>query len=135
MAQILGQQLRLLSHIEHSEICEPLARFPPGDPRIGWEDDPDMDPLQWLELFRLLIAVQSLYVSERLVYRVAAALKEVMGEMAIEVLPALRSLSFEGLEPSGLVQDAIKSFVTARQLTDHPIVIQPWERPTLGQGQ
>ena len=126
MTQILSQQLPLLSPVEHFEICEP--QFPSSDVRIGWEDDPDMDPSQWLELFRLLIAVQSLYVSERLVHRVAAALKELTGEMAMEVLPALRSLRLEGLQPSGPVQDAIQSFATARQQTNNPVVIQPWER-------
>jgi hypothetical protein len=126
MTQILSQQLPFLSHVDHFEICEPVY----SNSRIRWEDDPDMDPLQWLELFRLLIAVQSLYVSERLVHRVAAALKELTGEMAMEVLPALHSLWLKRLEPSGPVQDAIKSFVTARQQTSHPVVVQPWERPT-----
>jgi F-box-like len=130
ITQILSQQLPLLSPVEYFEICEP--QFPLGDSRIEWEDDPDMDPSQWLELFRLLIAVRSLYVSERLVHRVVAALKELTGEMAMEVLPALRSLWLEGLQPFGLVQDAIKSFVTARQLTNHPVTVQPWKRPTLG---
>ena len=130
MTQILSQQLRLLSHIEHFQICEPL------DPRyrIEWEDDPDMDPSQWLELFWHLIAVQGFYVSERLVHLVVAALKEVTEEMAMEVLPALRSVSLEGLQPSGPVQDAIR-FLTARQLTNYPVVIQPWERPTMGPRQ
>jgi hypothetical protein len=127
MTRILSQQLPRLSHVERFEIREPL--FLLGVVRIGWEDDPDMDPSQWLELFRLLIGVQSLFVSERLVHRVAAALKEVTGETAMEVLPALHSLSLEGLQPSGPSQDAIKSFAAARQLTTHPVLIQPWERP------
>jgi F-box-like len=131
ITQILSRQLPRLHHVERFEIREP------GYPlhRIEWEDDPDMDPSQWLELFRLLIAVQSLYVSERLVYRVAAALKELTGEMATEVLPALRSLSLEGLQPSGPVQDAIKSFVTVRQLTGLPVVIQPWKRQSRAYSQ
>jgi hypothetical protein len=125
MTQIFGHQLPLLSHVEHFEIREPNYSF---NKQIGLEDDPDMDPSQWLELFRLLVSVKSLYVSERLVNRVAAALKEVTGEMIIEVLPALRRLSLEGLQPSGPVQDAIKPFVAARHLINHPVVIQPWER-------
>jgi hypothetical protein len=123
MTQMLSQQLLLLSQIEYFQIREP--HYPLS--RIGWEDDPDMDPLQWLELFRLLISVQNLYVSERLVNRVAAALKELTGEMATEVLPVLRSISLQGLQVSGPVQDALTSFVTARQQTGHPVVIQPWE--------
>jgi hypothetical protein len=126
ITQILSQQLPLLSPVEYFEICEP--QFPLGDSRLEWEDDPDMDPSQWLELFRLLVAVHSLYVSERLVYRVATALQEITGEMAMEVLPALRSLWLEGLQSSGPVQDAVKSFATARQQTNHPVVIQSWER-------
>jgi hypothetical protein len=92
MTRIFGQQFPLLSKIEHFKICETFSR----DPRIGWEDDPDMDPSQWLELFRLLVALQSLYVSERLVHRVAAALKELTGEMTMEVLPAPRNLFVRG---------------------------------------
>jgi hypothetical protein len=128
MTQILSQQLPRLSHIEHFQICEP----PDSPYRIRREDNPDMDPLQWLELFRLLIAVQSLYVSERLVHRVAAALQELTAEMATEVLPALRNLWLEGLQPSGPAENAIKSFAAARQPTDHPVVIQSWGRPTFG---
>jgi hypothetical protein len=131
MTQIFSQQLRLLSHVEHFEIREPDYSLH----RVGWEDDPDMDPSQWLELFRLLVAVQSLYVSERLVHRVAAALKELTRDVAMEVLPALRILSLEGLgfQPSSeSVQGAIKSFVTTRQLANKPVTIQPWEPfPTL----
>jgi hypothetical protein len=123
MIQIFSQQLPLLSHVEHFEIREPFS----GLYLRGQEGDPDMNRLQWLELFRLLIFVKSLYVSKMLVYGVAATLKELTGELTIEVLPVLRSLSLEGLQPSGPVQDAIKPFVTARQLTNHPIDIQPWE--------
>jgi hypothetical protein len=82
-----------------------------------------MDSLQWLELFRLFIAVQSLYVSENLVPPVAAALQELTGGMAIEVLPALHNLSLEGLEPSGHVQEDIQSFVMARQLSGRPVIV------------
>jgi hypothetical protein len=126
MTRILSQQIPVLSHVERFEIREP--RFPPGDIRIGSEVDAHMVPSRWLALLRLLIGVQSLFVSERLVHCVVAALKELTGEMAVTVLPVLRSLWLEGLQPSGPVQDAIKPFVTARQSTDHPVVIQPWGR-------
>jgi hypothetical protein len=109
MIQIFSQQLPLLSHIEHFKICEPFS----GLYLRGQEGNPDMNCLQWLELFCLLIFVKSLYVSKMLVYGIAATLKELMGELTIEVLPVLCSLSLEGLQPSGPVQDAIKPFVTA----------------------
>ena len=41
--------------------------------------------------------------------------------------PALRNLSLEGLGPSGPVQEGIKSFVAARQLSDRPVAVQGWD--------
>ena len=114
MVQIFGQQLPLLSHVEHLHIY-PEHR--------AWMDNPDMDSSLWLELFRLFIAVQSLRVSGKLVPLVAAALQELSGEKAVEVLPALHSLSLEGPGPV-LVPKGIKTFVAARELSDHPVAVQ-----------
>jgi len=124
LTQIFSQQLSLLSHVEQLDI------YGPSWESIGWKDDPDMDSSLWLELFQLFVAVQSLYVSEKLVLPVVAALQDfrVMGGTAVEVLPALLKLSLEGLEPSGPVQEAIKSFVASRQLSVQPIAIQRWDR-------
>ena len=123
MTQIFSQQLPLLSLVAQLEIRESPSRL--GE--LEWKDDPDMDSLQWLELFRLFVAAQSLHVSERLVPPVARALQDLTGHMATEVLPVLRTLFLEGLRPSGPVHEAIKAFVTARQLSHQPVVIQRWE--------
>ena len=121
MAQVLSQQLPLLSHMEQLELSE--------DPRdTGWKDDSDMNSSLWLELFHPFIAVQSLYVSKILVPPVTATLKELTGGTAMEVLPALRNLFFEGLEPVGLMQEDMKPFVARRQESGHPVVLQPWKR-------
>jgi len=120
MTQIFSQQLPLLSLVEQLKIC----RSPSG---LEWKDDPDMDSSQWLELFRLFVAAQSLHVSEGLVSHVARALQDLTGQMAMEVLPLLRTLLLEGLQSSGPVHEAIKSFATARQLSHQPVVIQRWE--------
>jgi hypothetical protein len=122
MVQIFGQQLHLLSHVEQLEIIQSTSAT------IEWIDNPDMDPSLWLELLHLFIAVQSLGVSEKLAPPVTAALQELTGERTMEVLPALHSLFLEGLEPSGPVQEGIKSFVASRQQADHPIALQSWER-------
>ncbi len=123
LTRIFSQQLPLLSHVEQLQIS--------GDPwgSVGW-NDPDMVSSLWLELFQLFVAVQSLYLSEKLVLPVVAALQDlrVTGGTAVEVLPALRNLSLEGLEPSGPVQEAIKSFVASRQLSVQPVAIQRWDR-------
>jgi len=84
----------------------------------------DMDSTQWLELFHPFIAVQSLRVTRELVPLVAPALQDLTGDRATEVLPALSDLRLEGLEPSGSLWEAIQPFITARQLSDHPVVIE-----------
>jgi len=124
MAQIFSQQLPLLPHVEQLEIRQSRSGS-------GWKDDPDMDSSQWLELFRLFVAAQSLHVSEELVSPVTRALQDLTEQMATEVFPVLQTLFLEGLEPSGPVHEAIKSFATARQLSHQPVVIQRWERQEL----
>ena len=124
MTQIFSEQLPLLSYVERLELR--------GFRREGfeWKDDPDMDSAQWLELFRLFVTVQSLHVSERLVSPVARALQDLTEQTATEVLPVLRTLFLEGLQPSGPVHEALKSFDAARQQSQQPVLIQRWERPT-----
>src|SRR5260221_3746990 len=121
ITQIFSQQLPLLSHVEQLEIRE----FRWGN--LEWKDDPDMDSAQWLELFHLFVAAQSLHVSRGLVSPVARALQDLTGQTATEVLPVLRTLFLEGLQPSGPVHEAMKSFDTARQLSHQPVLIQRWE--------
>ena len=48
----------------------------------------------------------------------------------MEVLPALEDIFLDWPEPSGPVQEAIGGFVTARQLSDHPVAIHVLERGT-----
>ena len=122
ITQIFSEQLPLLSYVEQLELR--------GFPQEGfeWKDDPDMDSAQWLELFRLFVTAQSLHVSERLVSPVVRALRDLTEQTATEVLPVLGTLFLEGLQPSGPGHEAIKSFDTARQLSQQPVLIQRWER-------
>jgi hypothetical protein len=123
MAQVFGQQLPLLSHVERLEV---IFQYRRSD--IMWINDPDMDSSLWLELFHLFIALQHLYVSKELVPPVAAALQQLTEGRTMEAMPALHSLFLERLEPSGPVPEGIQSFVTARQLSDHHVAVQRWER-------
>jgi hypothetical protein len=108
---MFSSQLPLLSHVENLELRES-----PWE-RIDWEDDSDMDSSLWLELSHLFVAVQSLYVTEILVPPVTAALKEPTGGTATEVLPSLRNLFLEGLQPAGFMQENIKPFQSCRRST------------------
>jgi hypothetical protein len=57
------------------------------------------------------------------------ALQQLTEGRTVEVLPAVHSLFFEGLEPPGPVPEGIKLFAAARQLSDHPVAVQSWKRP------
>jgi len=123
ITQIFSQQLPLLSHVEQLEIRE-FSQWM----ELEWKDDPDMDSSQWVELFRLFVAAQTLHVSGRLVSPVARALQDLTGQTATEVLPVLRTLFLEGLQPTGPIHEAMKPFATARQLSHQPVLIQRLER-------
>ena len=94
--------------------------------RQNWKDD--IEIAQWLELFHPFTAVKNLYLSEEFASRIASSLQELVDGRIAEVLPALRNLFLEGLQPSGRVHKGIGEFVAARQLSGHPIAVSRWER-------
>ena len=73
---------------------------------------------QWLELLRPFTAVKSLYLSPYMM----SALRALVGDRTMEVLPSLRNIYLES-EESGSFREAIGRFVAARQLSGHPIAI------------
>ena len=120
MTQVCGEHFPLLSQVERLEICEP--------PSMELADKNEVDSSQWLKLFRRFGVVRRLYVSETLEPLVAAALGELMGERTMKVLPALEIISLDGVEPSGSARDAMISFISARQLSDRPVVVRHQKR-------
>jgi hypothetical protein len=89
----------------------------------------DVEDDQWLEPLHPFTAVKNLYLSKESAPGVADALQELMGNRISEVLPSLQNIFVEGLEPSGPFQETIEQFVTARQLSGHPIAISEWHKP------
>jgi len=85
-----------------------------------------MENARWLELLDRFTALKSLYLTDGIAQCFCSALQELSGERTTKVLPALRNLFVResSLEP---VQEAIKSFVTARQLSGHPVVVDRWK--------
>lgn len=120
MAQLCSSSLHPLTMLEHLNISTDQYLRP------QWQED--IDNTQWLEVLHPFPAVKNLYLSEDLALRVAPTLKELAEEAAADVLPTLQSLFLEGLQSSGPVQEAIGHFVTARQLSDHPVTVDRWER-------
>ena len=114
--------LHPLSTVERLYI-EPQPRYPP----LVWKDDPIENTL-WLQLLLPFTAVKNLYLSVEFAPRIAATLKELVTSSVIKILPSLRNIFVEGLEPSGPLRENIKQFVAARQLSDNPITIYHWDR-------
>jgi hypothetical protein len=96
------------------------------DSGLNWNDDIEND--DWLELLRPFTAVKSLYLYKESAQLIVAALQELIGSRITEVLPSLRNIFLEELEPSGPLQENIEQFVSARQLSGHPIAISVWDK-------
>ena len=108
----------LIPAIEHLYILEDNFSRP------HWQDD--IESSQWLELLHLFTAVKGLYISRESIPRIEPALQELIGESALEVLPALKTLFLDGEPPSGSVQESIGQFVAARHRAGHPVAVSRW---------
>jgi len=89
----------------------------------------DIENTKWLDLLLPFTAVKNLYLSKLFSPRIALALQELTGGRTTEVLPALQNVRLEGFKPSEpTIQGGIAQFISARQLTNHPIAISVWDR-------
>ena len=85
----------------------------------------------WLELLRSLrsfTTVKNFYLSEEAVPYIAPVLQELVWGGTTDVFPTLQNIFLEGLQSRGPVQEGIKQFVAARQVTSHPIAVAGWKR-------
>ena len=87
----------------------------------------NIENLRWLGIFRPFTAVKNLYVCKEFTECVALSLQP-DGERVTDMLPALQSLFFEGIQRSGPVREAIGQFVSARQFIGHPIAVSEWSK-------
>jgi hypothetical protein len=117
LAQVCNTMVPTLSTLECFSILE--------DEDLDWQDN--IENTQWLELLQPFKAVKSWYLTTKFASCLAQFLQGLTVECVSEVLPALRDLFLEGLQPSG-VPEALRKFVGARQLSGHPVVIHHWER-------
>jgi hypothetical protein len=91
-----------------------------------YRQDDDIESSQWLELLHPFTGVKHLFLSQKFAPRIVPALEELIGEGENDVLPALQSIHLGGLQPSEVVPKVIEQFVTARQVSGHPIDAVAW---------
>ena len=125
-----NRQLSFIAQVCNSSLS-PLTTvedlFIKDESRLVWKTDTIENTL-WLELLLPFTTVKNLYLSKKIAPLIVAALQELIGGRITEVLPRLQNIFVEGLKPSGPFQEDIGWFVTARQLSDHPIAISNWDR-------
>jgi len=120
LAQICGMSLYPISTLENLRVT-----IKPGSPQDFGQFD--IEHSQWEELLYPFTNVKNLYLAQEVGLHIVTALQGLVGESVTLVLPALQSLSIEGLQPSGPTREAAESFVAARQRFGRPIVIHSWE--------
>jgi hypothetical protein len=90
--------------------------------QLVWKNDA-IENVLWLELLLPFTPVENLYLCKEFAPGIAAALHQLVGGWITEVLPSLQNIFVVGLETSGHFQENIGRFVSARQLSNHPIAI------------
>ena len=81
-----------------------------------------------MEIFRLFTGVKNLYVCKEFAEcnTFVSALQVLVEERVATILPALESLSLEGIQALKPVQEAIEQFVASRRLLGHPVAVSRW---------
>ncbi|KAI9513156.1 hypothetical protein F5148DRAFT_1372491 [Russula earlei] len=117
LVQVCSSSMPLLSSLVLLEIVDPII--------LSCRED-DTESTQWLELLAPFTAVKDLRLGDQVGLRVCQALEELAKERVTEVLPALQNIFLTGLKPSESVPKLIERFITARQLSGHPVAVYPW---------
>ena len=120
LAQICTTSSPLLSTTENLFISEGY------DSLLEWKDG--IENIEWMELLLPFTAVKNLYLSKQFAPHIALVLQEMTVGGTTEVLTTLQNLYLEGFRPSESVEEGIERFISARQLTDHPVAVSIWDR-------
>ena len=106
-----------------TQICQQISPFLSSVRNLDVttvSPENEVNPVQWLDLFRVFSSVEKLHVTWGLVPNVARALQLVSAEIAVRVLPALRELKFDWAATRW--RDAVASFIDARGLAGLPVI-------------
>ena len=114
VTHVLSQFSTILSCVAHLKFCESGRAW---SRHSGWLPL-GMGDADWLSLFHLFTAVQTLYIPEELSGQIALALEGVAGDMVTHVLPALSLLCLENHPAS-----SVEKFVAVRRDSDRLVTI------------
>jgi hypothetical protein len=123
--QVSSLEQLCTSSLPPLSILEDLYIYKYPHSRPDWQDN--IENALWLELLHPFPAMKNLYLCKEFAPRIMPALQELVGGRTTEVLPILQNIFLEELQASGPVQEGIRQFVAARQVTSHPIAVSLWE--------
>ena len=115
LPQVLNSFLPSLSTLESLEIVVS---------RQDWQGE--IDVIQWREFFHPFTSVKIMTLQDEASVRlVVPALRELSGERATEVLPALQNLflATSGSSPLRPLKESIEEFIATRQLYGQPVTL------------
>ena len=113
VAQIFNSLGQIFSTVEHLNLEL-------GTRSRSSEEHNEVDRTEWHKLFRSFSKVKTLRVGDGLVEELSCSLRVDNGEVPLELLPDLQSLTYSG---SGHAGDSFTSFIDARQNAGHPVTL------------
>ena len=117
LVQVCTSCLPFFPAVEHLYISE-------YRPSSIFEGHRSVENAQWLELSHPFTALENLHLtSKKFVPLIVPVLQALVGERVTEALPALQNVFLSEFELSEPIQEAIQQFVTARQLSGHPLTV------------
>ena len=120
VAQIFNSLGQILSTVEHLTLEH-------REHSRSSEEHNEVDRSEWRKLLSSFSNVKTLRVGDGLVKEVSRSLRMDDGEIPLELLPELQSLTYSGVGETG---DAFMSFIDARQKAECPVtLVRPNPRP------
>ena len=120
VAQIFNSLGQIFSTVEHLTLEQEVHDQ-------SSEEHNEVDRTEWHKLLRSFSKVKTLRVGDGLIKDVTRSLQLDDGEVPLELLPELQSLTYSGIGNNG---DPFTSFIDARQNAGRPVtLIRPNSRP------
>jgi len=121
LAQLCSSPLPLIATLEELKITE--SKYLSSS---HWKCN--TDDTRWVELLDSFTAVKNLYLTDEIARHVCGALRELSRERVTEVLPSLQNVFVDGSRSFEQIEEAMRPFVAARQLSGRPVAIDHWRR-------
>ena len=123
VAQIFNSLGQIFSTVEHLTLEH-------GVHDRSSEEHNEVDRAEWRKLLRPFSKVKTLRIGDGLIKDVARNLRLDDGEVPLELLPELQSLTYSGIGDTGVTGDAFTPFIDARQNAGRPVtLVHPNSRP------